>query len=116
MSSPRRLQQLGYAYQIVSDGAQAVAAWRKLRPDIVLMDVAMPVRNGLQATSDIRAAETVLGNRVPIIGVTAFAVASDQQRCLEAGMDDCLAKPISAEKLRDRLQTWLPGVADERTA
>ncbi|WP_136659370.1 response regulator [Nitratireductor sp. XY-223] len=110
------LQQLGYAYQIVSDGAQAVAAWRKLRPDIVLMDVAMPVRNGLQATSDIRAAETVLGNRVPIIGVTAFAVASDQQRCLEAGMDDCLAKPISAEKLRDRLQTWLPGVADERTA
>lgn len=110
------LQQLGYAYRIVSDGEQALAAWRKSPPDVVLMDVAMPVKNGLQAAADIRAAEKVLGSHVPIIGVIAFAVASDQQRCLEAGMDDCMAKPISVEKLREKLEKWLSHPAAERLA
>ena len=110
------LQQLGYAYRIVSDGEQALTAWRKSPPGVVLMDVAMPVKNGLQATADIRAAEKVLGSHVPIIGVLAFAVASDQQRCLEAGMDDCMVKPISAEKLRETLDKWLSHPASERLA
>ncbi|MDA4846109.1 hybrid sensor histidine kinase/response regulator [Hoeflea poritis] len=110
------LQQLGYAYHIVADGEQVLAAWRKRQPDVILMDVAMPRKNGLEATSAIRAAEIALGTHVPIIGVTAFAVASDQQRCLEAGMDDCMAKPISVAKLGEKLQKWLPRLAAERPA
>ncbi|MEX3007352.1 response regulator [Hoeflea sp. TYP-13] len=103
------LQQLGYSYHIAADGEQLVKAWKRMKPAIILMDVAMPVMSGYQATKLIRRAEDATQERTPIIGVTAYALASDQEKCLQAGMDDCMSKPISLEKLREKLSNWLPG-------
>ncbi|TDH38597.1 response regulator [Pseudohoeflea suaedae] len=110
------LEQMGANYLLVSDGAQAVAAWREHRPSIVLMDVSMPVMNGYRATGTIREIEQAdrsLGH-TPIIGVTAHALPGDRERCIDAGMDDYLSKPISPEKLDTKVRQWLPLAISER--
>jgi CheY-like chemotaxis protein len=87
-----------------------VELWKAKRPALVLMDVSMPVMNGHEATQAIRkleAADDTLG-RTPIIGVTAHALTGDMERCLEAGMDDYMTKPISPEKLEAKISDWLP--------
>jgi CheY-like chemotaxis protein len=80
------------------------------------MDVSMPVMNGHQATEAIREAEseTAEFGRTPIVGVTAHALTGDMERCLEAGMDDYLSKPISPEKLEAKIREWLPAEIAER--
>jgi len=104
------LEDLGVSYQIAGDGFEAFGIWKEVRPAIVLMDVSMPVMNGHQATAAIRDAE--VGDpgrgRTPVIGVTAHALAGDRERCMEAGMDDYLSKPISPEKLEAKIRQWLP--------
>ena len=110
------LEQMGANYLLVADGAQAVRAWREHRPSIVLMDVSMPVMSGYEATGKIReieAADPSLAH-TPIVGVTAHALAGDRERCLEAGMDDYLSKPISPEKLDAKIREWLPLAIAER--
>jgi CheY-like chemotaxis protein len=72
-----------------------------------MMDVSMPVMNGHQATQTIRARENGQGHRVPIIGVTAHALESDRELCLDAGMDDYMSKPISPELLEEKIRQWL---------
>lgn len=112
------LEELGIHYRIVGDGEQAVAAWQTDRPALILMDVSMPVMNGHQATGAIREAETgdaSLGH-TPIIGVTAHALTGDRERCMEAGMDDYLSKPISPEKLEAKIREWLPAEIAARIA
>ncbi|MBC2774131.1 response regulator [Rhizobium sp. AQ_MP] len=97
----------GIAYRIVGNGEEAVQAWRSERPDLILMDVSMPVMNGHQATGLIRSEEAQRGNyRIPIIGVTAHALDSDREACLAAGMDDYLSKPISPELLMRKIEEW----------
>ena len=81
---------------VVSDGRQAVDALREQRFDLVLMDVQMPVMGGLEATRIIREMEAGLGQRTPIIAVTAGAMKGDREACLEAGMDGFVAKPIQS--------------------
>jgi CheY-like chemotaxis protein len=71
-----------------------------------LMDVSMPEMSGLDATEAIRNAEAGTGHRIPIIGVTAHALKGDRERCLEAGMDDYLSKPISPKALIDKVERW----------
>jgi hypothetical protein len=73
------------------------------------MDCQMPVMDGYRATAEIRAGEA--GSRTPIIGLTANAFTEDQRRCLEAGMDDCLAKPVSIADLTGKLSRWAPAAA-----
>lgn len=104
------LDGLGVHYKIADNGGSAVELWRSHRPALVLMDVSMPVLNGHQATEAIRKAEAEdpgLG-RTPVIGVTAHALTGDKERCLAAGMDDYLSKPISPEKLEAKIRAWLP--------
>ncbi len=96
----------GIAYRIVGNGEEAVEAWASEPPDLILMDVSMPVMNGHQATEAIRSAEQGTGRRVPIIGVTAHALDSDREACLAAGMDDYLSKPISPELLMNKIEEW----------
>ncbi len=97
----------GIAYRIVGNGEEAVQAWRSEPPDLILMDVSMPVMNGHQATGVIRAEEAARGlHRIPIIGVTAHALDSDREACLAAGMDDYLSKPISPELLMRKIAQW----------
>lgn len=104
------LEGIGVDFRIVDNGEEAVAAWRAARPDLILMDISMPVMNGLQATEAIRAAEietSGLEHHVPIIAVTAHAMSGDRERCFAAGMDDYLAKPVSPEKLEAIIRKWI---------
>lgn len=104
------LEGIGVDYRIVGNGQLALEAWRSASPDIILMDVSMPVMNGLQATQAIRAAEIEMGDNdchVPIIAVTAHAMSGDRDRCFAAGMDDYLSKPVSPEKLEAAIRTWI---------
>jgi CheY-like chemotaxis protein len=78
---------------------QAIEAYRKLQPDIVLMDVSMPHLDGLQATSKIRQIEVGTQHTARVIGLTAHAMPDDRKICLDSGMDDYLAKPVNREKL-----------------
>ncbi|QLF68301.1 PAS domain-containing protein [Peteryoungia desertarenae] len=102
------LQAANIRFKIVGTGEAAIEVWQSLKPELIIMDVSMPVMNGHQATRIIRERERSegLGAHVPIIGVTAHALDSDRQLCLSAGMDDYLTKPISPETLVERVAFW----------
>jgi len=104
----RFLQKLGFACVAVTDGAAAVEALRGGAFDAVLMDCQMPVVDGFEATRRIRAGE-VSGERIPILALTANAMKGDRERCLEAGMDDYLTKPLRLAELEAALVRWIPG-------
>ena len=101
------LSGLGLSYRIAGNGRTAVEMYRTLKPKLILMDVSMPEMNGYEATRAIRAAEAEDGSRTPIIGVTAHALKGDREKCIEAGMDDYLPKPISPDRLGAKIGTWL---------
>jgi CheY-like chemotaxis protein len=101
------LGETGYRFEIVGNGRKALDAFGKLNPRMILMDVSMPEMNGLEATGAIRKLEEDTGTHVPIVGVTAHALKGDRERCLEAGMDDYLPKPISPRALLEKLERWL---------
>ncbi len=101
------LQETGLSFLVVGDGEEAVEAWDRCAPRIIMMDVSMPVMNGHDATRAIRDRERVQGHRVPIIGVTAHTLEVDRDLCLDAGMDDYMSKPISPELLEEKLALWL---------
>lgn len=103
------LQTTGWLFQIVKNGAEAVEAWKKHDPAVIIMDVSMPVMNGHQATQKIRELEQETGTHTPIIGVTAHALESDRELCFQVGMDDYLSKPISPEALETKVRNWLGG-------
>ena len=89
------------------DGVGAVEAWADWAPDLILMDVSMPRMDGLEATRRIRVLERTEGLvRVPIIALTAKAMADDREKCLEAGMDDYVAKPIRKADLKSKITEW----------
>ncbi len=102
------LDGLGLTHNLAVNGREAVRMWGDLRPTIVLMDVSMPEMNGLEATQAIREIESSQGLvPTPIIAVTAHSLKGDEDRCLAAGMDDYLSKPISPEKLGAMIERWL---------
>lgn len=112
------LEGIDVDFRIVENGEEAVAAWQSSAPDLVLMDVSMPIMNGLQATQAIRKAEagkTEDEPHTPIIAVTAHAMSGDRERCFDAGMDDYLSKPVSPDKLEAIIEKWVgkaaPGAA-----
>ena len=97
----RLLEQLDHTVVLCGDGRAAVAAVETARPDLVLMDVQMPEMDGFTATAAIREREAARpgSGRLPIVALTAFAMKGDRERCLAAGMDDYLAKPIRRDQL-----------------
>ncbi len=95
----RMLEKAGHTVVTVGDGRQALAALERERFDLVLMDVQMPDVDGFEATAALRAREKVSGGHVPVIALTAHALKGDAERCLAAGMDGYIAKPIRPEKL-----------------
>ncbi len=102
------LQRLGYTLDVVTNGMQAVEAAASGLYDLVLMDCQMPEMDGFEATQMIRAKEQLTGNRLPVLAMTANALLGDRERCLQAGMDDYIAKPIDAIRLAELLDRWLP--------
>jgi len=98
------LKDHGDTVEIARNGREALAALAQREFDLILMDVQMPELGGLEATAIIRKKEKTTGTHIPIIGLTAHALKGDQERCLEAGMDAYLAKPIQPERLRRMVQ------------
>ena len=103
------LKKLGLRADAVANGAEAVHALNELPYDLVLMDVQMPVMDGIEATRQIRRLRGPSHNRsLPIIAMTAYAMCGDRERFLEAGMNDYVAKPVSPQLLATTLSNWLP--------
>jgi two-component system sensor histidine kinase/response regulator len=104
------LERMGFEAHLVSNGIQAVEAAQKNYYDAILMDCHMPEMDGFEATREIRRNEHGTGEHVPIIAVTALAMAGDRERCLAAGMDDYITKPIDRDLLHHKLVYWMnPG-------
>jgi signal transduction histidine kinase/ActR/RegA family two-component response regulator len=104
------LGRLGLEVVVANDGAEALAALDRERFDLVLMDCQMPTMDGYAATGVIRADPAKYG-RLPIVAMTAAALASDRDRCLASGMNDYIAKPVQQDQLAAVLARWLPGAA-----
>ena len=103
------LKKLGLAADAVANGHEAIEALKTLPYDLVLMDVQMPEMGGIEATRQIRDPHFAIPNRnIPIIAMTAHAMQGDKDRCLEAGMNDYVTKPVSPQTLADALDKWLP--------
>jgi CheY-like chemotaxis protein len=98
------LEKCGHTAVVTENGREAVAASESQDFDLILMDVQMPQMDGFEATSVIRAREKGSGKHVPIIALTAHAMKGDRERCLEAGMDDYVAKPIDATELLETIE------------
>ncbi len=103
----RLIASLGLTCDLADNGQLALAAVHKKHYDIILMDWQMPVMDGIESTRLIRALGTPVAT-TPIIAMTANAMQGDRELCLAAGMDDYLSKPITLEKLREKLEKWLP--------
>jgi CheY-like chemotaxis protein len=100
------LERMGYRADVAGDGREAVAALAQRRYDLVLMDVEMPVMDGVEATRQIRALPRYAQPR--IVGLTANVAPEDRATYLAAGMDDCLVKPIRTAELRAALEGEAP--------
>jgi CheY-like chemotaxis protein len=108
------LKRHGHSVTVAADGRAAVAAAARQRFDAILMDVQMPEMSGFEATAAIRARERETGARTRIIAMTAHAMQGDRDRCLAAGMDDYISKPLKAGDLRRAIQAVEFEVEDVR--
>ena len=102
----RLLEKRGHKVTVAGNGKEGIAAFEKNPFDVVLMDVQMPEMNGYEATAAIREKEKTTGNHLPVIAMTAHAMTGDRERCLEAGMDDYITKPIRPGQLGDVLKRY----------
>jgi CheY-like chemotaxis protein len=100
----RLLEKEGHRVVVANNGREAVAAVEEELFDVVLMDIEMPIMSGLEATATIREKEMLSGRHIPIIAMTAHAMKGDRERCLAAGMDGYVSKPIQPQELYDALE------------
>jgi CheY-like chemotaxis protein len=113
------LQIQGYSVSVANNGKEAMEAHAQGAFDLILMDCHMPEMDGFEATMEIRKREQASGGRrVPIVALTANAMAQDREECLNAGMDDHLAKPFSMQTMQDMLDRWItqPGTRQAQAA
>ena len=101
----RRLQRRGFEMLIAVDGEQGLAMAAAEHPDLILMDMSLPVVDGWEATRRLKAAPDTQG--IPIIGLTAHAMAADRDKCLEAGCDDYDTKPVELPRLLEKVERLL---------
>ena len=109
----RQLAVLGYNCALANDGRDGVARARSDHFDLILMDCNMPTMDGYAATRAIRALRKSINKAIPIVALTANAMEQDRQRCLDAGMNDYVSKPLSLESLRHILDRWLVPIKEE---
>ena len=101
------LQRRGHQVKVAEHGRAALEAFTREHFAVILMDMQMPIMDGIEATREIRKQEKLRqADRTPIIAMTANAMEGDRERCLEAGMDDYISKPIRADQLYEQLQRW----------
>jgi two-component system cell cycle response regulator DivK len=107
----RRLERRGYEVSIATDGQMAVDMARAQGPDLILMDMSLPVMDGWEATRALKSsAET---RDIPVIALTAHAMSTDKDKALEAGCDDYDTKPVELSRLLGKIEALLPGTASE---
>lgn len=106
------LKKMGHRADVVANGKEALAAFKLVPYDIILMDVQMPELDGFEVSRQIRAMEQTKGRHTPIIAITAHARKSDKERCLSAGMDDYVSKPIKPKDLKGAIARRIAGVKD----
>jgi len=98
------LKRWGHTVTVVENGSEAVNTWANGGFDVILMDVQMPVMDGLEATQTIRSREAGTNHHVPIIAVTAHAMTGDRDKCVAAGMDGYVTKPFKKQALYEALR------------
>ena len=106
------IEKFGHSVAVVGDGRQAVQAIREQEFDLVLMDVQMPELDGMEATAAVRQYEATTGKHQTIFALTAHAIKGDAERCIAAGMDGYMTKPIKTEELAAvlaEIETLVPG-------
>ena len=107
----RRLERRGYEVSIATDGQMAVDMARAQGPDLILMDMSLPVMDGWEATRALKSsAET---RDIPVIALTAHAMSTDKDKALEAGCDDYDTKPVELSRLLGKIEALLPGTAQD---
>jgi len=104
------LERRGHDVTVVNNGAEALSALEERAFDLILMDVQMPEMDGLEATRQIRGRERSTGIHVPILAMTAHAMKGDKERCLAAGMDGYISKPIHVQSLMQTIYTLVPAL------
>jgi two-component system, cell cycle response regulator DivK len=102
----RRLERAGFAVIVASDGEQGVAVARAERPDLILMDLSLPVLDGWEATRRLKSSEET--RAIPVIALSAHAMPGDREKALEAGCDDYDPKPINMPSLLAKIRALLP--------
>ncbi|MGC3972889.1 MAG: response regulator [Nitrospira sp.] len=102
----RMLEKFGYRVDVATNGREAVAAYERMRYPLIFMDCQMPEVDGFEATALIRGMEEGV-RHTPIVAMTANAMQGDRERCLAAGMDDYVAKPVRPKDLQAVLERWL---------
>ncbi len=111
------LKRLGVRAEAVNNGKEAVEVLEMIPYDLVLMDIQMPVMDGFSATRAIRSRDSrVLNRQIPIIAVTAHAFKEEVSKCIDAGMNDYLSKPIESQRLKEVLVKWLPVCSEDELA
>ena len=106
----RRLKRHGFEVMVAADGAQGVEIARREHPDLILMDLNMPVLDGWEATRQIKGAPET--RAIPIIALSAHAMSGDRGRALEAGCDDYDTKPVQIDSLLTKMRALLPETGD----
>jgi two-component system cell cycle response regulator DivK len=106
----RRLTRRGFEVVFAADGQQGVELARSEKPDIILMDMSLPVMDGWEATRRIKADSTM--RRIPVIGLTAHAMSGDREKAIEAGCDDYDSKPVEIDRLLGKINRLLNGNED----
>jgi len=106
----RRLTKRGYEVSIAVDGAEGVAMTRSTRPDLVIMDMSLPVMDGWSATAELKADPAT--RPIPVIGLSAHAMAGDRDRAMESGCDDYDTKPIELDRLLGKIEALLGKIAE----
>ncbi len=107
------LEECGHLVTVANNGREAVQAYQRGGFDVILMDVQMPELDGFEATAEIRKLEAQKDTHIPIIAVTAHAMKGDRERCLAAGMDDYITKPIDIDQLQETLEQYTPELAQK---
>ncbi len=102
----RRLVKRGYQVAIALDGVQGVESARSELPDLILMDMSLPLKDGWQATAEIKA--DPLTSSIPVIGLSAHAMSGDRDKAMQAGCDDYDTKPVELDRLLTKIEALLP--------
>ena len=106
----RRLARRGYEIVMAVDGAEGIATAQTIRPDLILMDMSLPVVDGWQATRRLKADAAT--RAIPVIGLTAHAMAGDREKVIEAGCDDYDTKPVELPRLLQKIEALLSRAGD----